>query len=693
MPYNLIPVPHDLKPARSGLASANGATIHVEAEADTAADFLTAAVFERTGFGLEISHKRAAKLGLWIARSDKPTRLIEKARRSFSRVESTPESYCLAINSTGLAAAAGDEAGLFYAAATAAQLLDTRKGRPFWPSCTIIDKPETSFRGVHIDLKHHMDRLEYLWELVPRLASLKINALVLEIEDKFLYKRRGEISAPVGFSQGQLKEFVRQCGRYHIEFVPLVQGLGHASYILKHSQYAHLREKQGDFAEFCPQAEGTYEVLFDLYEEIAEATEGTKYFHIGGDEAWLVGSCPKCRREVEEVGKFALFKRWLDRCSEKIKALGRIPMVWDDMLIKHAGEDYSVISDELFYVRWNYRPNAAEICAAHIERYREAGLRVILASSAESGHPYLPGYMDHFSNIDGFGKAAAAAGLEGTLATTWEDSGQHSEGYWPGLAGAAQAAWNPSVDLDYDFMREFTKVFHNCHDGTLASVYADLGALAPGCFSLLSPKSAYDSEETYGVPSLMPRPSGERWRDFHASRMSQAYKINALLGNAHRVLSSEILDARRQNRYALEVVLATVRIMKARAELFFALCEAETAIEAAYASTASGDALKAAGLLEAAGLRVDAALRAGEDALRRLEALWQKTRLPQDMSLLTTPGVKYVHDYRNYRHLAAKTKDLGYLLFVERRMGADEFARQLCEGAAALAKSGKWPWA
>jgi len=692
MGYHLIPAPQDLTRACSGFTAAGGATVNVEAGAATAARFLAGAVAKRTGFALQVAHRKAAKPLLWIGRKARPAKLIERTRRALSKVESTPESYALTVNSTGLAAAAADEAGIFYAAATAAQLLTRRKRRPFWPACRIADRPELAFRGIHLDLKHHMDRFQYLRDLVPRLASFKINALVLEIEDKFLYRRRPEISAPVGFSAQRLQQFVDLCRAYHVEFVPLVQGLGHAGYILKHPKYAHLRERKGSFAEFCPQAKGTYEVLFDLYEEIAAASQGTKYFHIGGDEAWLVGSCPKCKRDVAQSGKFALFKRWLDRCADKIRSLGRVPMVWDDMLIKHAGEDYSGLSDELFYVRWDYRPNAAELCAARIDRYSEAGLSVILASSAESGSPYLPHYTGHFANIDGFGKAAAAAGLTGTLTTTWEDAGNHTETFWPGLAAAAQAAWNPAVDLDHAFMREFTRVFHAAESGALAAVYTDLGDIASPCFSLLTPKSPYDAEETYDVPPLAPRPPGERWRDFHAPRIEQAHEIAAVLERTRTILSAEILDGRRRNAYALEVLLSAVRIMQARVELFFALGEAEAAVEEARHAAAAGDRARAARLLDTAGAAVMEALEAGEGALEMLEAVWEKTRMPQDMSVLAAPGVKYIHDYRNYRHPACKTRDLGYLLFVERRMGAREFARDLAGGAASLIETGKWPW-
>ncbi|MCD6405175.1 MAG: hypothetical protein J7M19_05075, partial [Planctomycetes bacterium] len=82
----------------------------------------------------------------------------------------------------------------------------------------------------------------------------------------------------------------------------------------------------------------------------------------------------------------------------------------------------------------------------------------------------------------------------------------------------------------------------------------------------------------------------------------------------------------------------------------------------------------------------------GEAALTSLEAVWEKTRLPQDMSLFDTPETKYRHDFKNYTHLACRTKDLSYHLFVERRSGARELAAEIRKGSQELAKAKAWPW-
>lgn len=692
MSHDLIPAPRSIKTARGGFTADVTTAINIRSSAPVAAEFLGDAVEELTSFSLEVVREKGRGPVLWLSKGGKPTTLLERASRELKRAGRSAEAYALVVSRGGLAAVAGGPAGLLYAAATAAGLLEKRKGRPFWPSCTIADSPDLSFRGVHLDLKHHMERLEYLEGLPARLAGFKINALVLELEDKFLYTRRPEIAAPVGLSSGDLTRLAALCRKYHIEFIPLIQGLGHASYILKHPKYAHLREKKGNFAEFCPQAKGTYDVLFDLYEEVAAATEGTKYFHIGGDEAWLVGSCPKCAGKMASAGKVGLFLTWLDRCAEKIRSLGRTPMVWDDMLIKHAGDDYSTLPEDLFYVRWNYGPTAAEQCADQLRKYSQSGLKVIVAAAIQSGPPYVPSYARAFANIDGFAKAATRSGLAGILTTAWEDSGNHTETFWPGFAATGQAGWSSSVDIDFEFLLRFTRVFHRACDGRLAAAYRTLSSAATECFGLLTPRNPYECEEVYALPPLVPAAPGRKWRERHGAEISVATQLAASLREVRRILSEEILSGARSNSYAVEVLLAAARIMLGRVMLFFVLRDTELAVEEACDASNAGKKADASRLLRSAGLAIIRALDEGEAALSSLTAVWEKTRFPQDMAIFETPDGKYVHDFGNYTHLACKTRDLSYHLFVERRIGARELAAELLKGAEEIQGVKRWPW-
>ena len=54
--------------------------------------------------------------------------------------------------------------------------------------------------------------------------------------------------------------------------------------------------------------------------------------HLGADEAWLLGDCPRCRAFVEREGKLALYLGFVNRAIERVQAAGVRPIIWDDMI-------------------------------------------------------------------------------------------------------------------------------------------------------------------------------------------------------------------------------------------------------------------------------------------------------------------------------------------------------------------------
>lgn len=253
----------------------------------------------------------------------------------------TPESeegYVLTISNGNAEIISKGEAGLFYGCHTLEQLLeDARDFNTAIPACKITDFPVLAYRAVHFDVKHHLDNMDYYYKSIDRLARYKINAVIFEFEDKLGYQRQPLVGAPQSISIDEMGALTRYAQERHIEISPLVQGLGHATYILKHQEYAHLRELRDNHWVFCPLNEGTYQVLFDLYRDAIEATPGSRYLHIGGDEIGNIGLCPRCKPTANKEGVLSLNLYWLKRVCEFAREIGRIPIFWDDMPLKEAG--------------------------------------------------------------------------------------------------------------------------------------------------------------------------------------------------------------------------------------------------------------------------------------------------------------------------------------------------------------------
>jgi hypothetical protein len=389
------------------------------------------------------------------------------------------EGYTMTITSDRVVIIAKSEAGLFYGCQSLEQLLeDSRKFNKPVPACSIVDYPLISYRAVHFDVKHHLDHMHYYYESIDRLARYKINAVVFEFEDKLRYHRQPLVGAPQAISIDEMAALTKYARERHIEITPLVQGLGHATFILKHQAYAHLRELPWNRWAFCPLHEGTYQVLFDLYRDAIEATPGSKYIHIGGDEIGNIGLCPRCKPMADKEGMMSLNLYWLKRVCEFAEENKRIPIFWDDMPLQHAGVYESTWRDEVtsseaakaweegtpaldnlladfpkncVYMRWNYSMARQPGNIRALDWYKSRGLQAMIATATntEGGMFFQEDEREKgmassgVISIQSFIQLAAEKNISGMLCTAWDDKSPHMENYWRGFVAAAEYSWSP----------------------------------------------------------------------------------------------------------------------------------------------------------------------------------------------------------------------------------------------------------
>lgn len=389
------------------------------------------------------------------------------------------EGYILTITAGNIKIVAKSKAGLFYGCQTLEQLLeDARDYKKPLPACTITDYPVLSYRAVHFDVKHHLDHMNYYYQSIDRLARYKINAVIFELEDKLRYQSQPLVGAPQSVSIDEMAALTNYARKRNIEITPLVQGLGHATFILKHDEYKSLRELPWNHWAFCPMEEGTYKVLFDLYSDAIKATPGSKYLHIGGDEIGNIGLCPRCKPIADKEGMMSINLYWLKKVCAFAKENNRIPIFWDDMPLQHAGLYTSTWNDEVtaaeanaawkngvgvldslqtdfpkncVYMRWNYSMAKQPGNAMALDWYRKNGLHAMIATATNTEGGFLFQQDDRdkgnastgISCIKSFIELAAEKNIPGMLCTAWDDKSPHMENYWRGFIAAAEYSWHP----------------------------------------------------------------------------------------------------------------------------------------------------------------------------------------------------------------------------------------------------------
>lgn len=372
------------------------------------------------------------------------------------------EGYKLEILEKQVQISAKDKAGLLYAFMSLKQLMeDAREQNAYLPLCKIEDYPALAYRAIHLDVKHHLEKTEYYYHLMDKLASYKVNAIIVELEDKIQYENQPTIASADALSKAEWKKLSDYAMERNIEISPLVQGLGHASFILKHDEYKPLRDNPERDWEFNPLDPKTYQVQFDMYREAMEATPHGRYLHVGGDEVHTSG---------RGSGKSALELQllWLNKVCRFAEENGRVPIFWDDMPLTHAGvykpmfntkmtaEEVDKVWEEnehkllefldqfpknCVYMRWNYDASEAIGNQKAMEWFRKNGLQVMGATAGQTRWVLMPQQEGNMNNIKSFAESTINSGLDALFLTLWDDDSPHFELYNRGIIAFAEYTW------------------------------------------------------------------------------------------------------------------------------------------------------------------------------------------------------------------------------------------------------------
>ncbi|MGW8315176.1 MAG: family 20 glycosylhydrolase [Bacteroidales bacterium] len=377
-------------------------------------------------------------------------------------LEVNSEGYILEIDRKQISILGKDRPGLMYGFVTLHQLMEDAMDQGVnLPRCRIRDYPLLAYRAIHLDMKHHMEKREYYYRLMDLLARYKINAVIAEMEDKLAYERQPMVGSSDAFSMDEWKQLSEYARDRNIEISPLIQGLGHASFILKNDVYRSLRDDPESDWAFNPLDPGTYDVQFDLYRDAMEATPYGRFLHVGGDEVHTTG-----RGSGQSPLELQLI--WLNKVCEFAEEHGRTPIFWDDMPLKHAGVYWPMFNPELstetvdsiweaqepvleafldrfprncIYMRWNYSDPEAYGNEKAMGWFRENGFQVMGATAGQTRWVLMPQEESNMENIKTFALSSIHGGLDGLLLTLWDDDSPHFELYIRGIIAFAEYTW------------------------------------------------------------------------------------------------------------------------------------------------------------------------------------------------------------------------------------------------------------
>lgn len=292
------------------------------------------------------------------------------------------------------------------------------------------NRNDFSVKGFHLDLRAEVMTMPALKAFASELAQFGINTLVMEWEATFPYNENAIISNRNSYKPGEVRDFIAHCTSLGIDVIPIHHCFGHAEWILRHERYRHICEDSKEISQVCPmKVEEAIPIFRSLFKEMADY-HPSPYFHIGGDETYLLGSCPLCREKVEKEGKSKLFVDYVKAMCDIVTEMGKIPVLWADIILKYP-EAIAEMPKNAIYVDWNYGWQINRF--GDMNKLYKAGATMWGAPSIRSNpdNMYLTNWLTHFNNQRDFIPYSREAGYEGIIMTSWSTSGQYSLLYEP----------------------------------------------------------------------------------------------------------------------------------------------------------------------------------------------------------------------------------------------------------------------
>ena len=216
--------------------------------------------------------------------------------------------------------------GLTYGVSTLLQLIESRNVRQM----LLFDYPDRPIRGYRAYTPGR-ENIPAFKQVVDKLIYLKYNTMMIEVGGAMEYKRHPEINKKwvelgieirrgpdeaerivrrthpqwrkncIQFDNGdgsfitqeEMREIVEYCRERGLEVIPEVPTLSHSDYLVM--AHPEIREREADTYPdtYCPSNPRSYELVFDLLDEIIGVFQ-PNFVNIGHDECYSLAKCPRC---------------------------------------------------------------------------------------------------------------------------------------------------------------------------------------------------------------------------------------------------------------------------------------------------------------------------------------------------------------------------------------------------------------
>jgi len=635
------------------------------------------------------------------------------------------QGYALEVKQGAVSITGNSDAGLLYGVQTFLQLLKAGpRGTLLLPEVSIEDWPALELRFLHWDTKHHQDRMETLKRYLDWAVRFKVNRIGFELEDKFAYPSLPDIGAPGAFTAAELQEIVNYGLERFIQVVPVIQSPAHLSYVLKHPRYAHLKADGNNYqSDLCN--EGTYKLLFQMYDDVIAATKGVDMLFVSTDEVYYAGIGSTCSKPYNEENRSIAWAEFARRAHDHLASRGRRMLAWIEypLLPQHLklippGVIDGVMGEE-----------------EYLPLQKAEGRRQLVYVSMQGAEFLFPDHLPLDANLGDtpsegdddpleFERGVASGRIRsiysqvpsarvwganpiGLFGAAWGDSGLHNETFWLGWAAAARYGWHPGSPSPEQHTSEFMQVYYGPNATGMVEVYRMMQRQArawqrtwdrvvskvrgPGygnSYGKGRGTTRYD--QTLKMPPLPEAGTLALKPEFRTK-----YREYLRMAAARQLENDQLIHALQENigrgprnAYNLEVMLSLAHFVGHHWRLLYALADAERDLDRAR-TLSSKDPAQAVGYLVSAFNRIGRAEKEGLAAYAQVKAAFENSQFPKGRTVNGREFVQVLDDVKD--HWGGRTTDLGYMYAAEKSMGMEQWRGSLRKLLEAFARQHNVP--
>ena len=336
--YTVIPQPQKVSLNAGDISFGDGWQLRLDSSVpsnDVAVEALREGLSQRFHITLDAHGSSSGVLSLHVAAGSVPIGDAQDIDRSALE----EQAYRIDLHQGAVAITANAPTGLFYGVDTLIQLLRPKMGTLWLPEGTIEDSPDLQLRHIYWDDAHHLEKMDELKRAMKQAAFYKINGLVIKLEGHFQYKSAPAVVEPYALSPAQLQELTDYGLRYHIELIPYLDGPAHIAFILKHPEYAKLREFPDSNYEICATNPDSYKLLEGMYQDLLDANRGVKHFFLSTDEPYYLGlahnsQCNETDMEKTLGSQGRIFAYFVNQAGQYLHDRGRTVIIWGEFPMK-----------------------------------------------------------------------------------------------------------------------------------------------------------------------------------------------------------------------------------------------------------------------------------------------------------------------------------------------------------------------